>query len=74
MIPLKNGQKEHSWILFWKQAKICTCRYYGNKQKAEKKTPTAKKKNKNKTGLKATCHVWIIFMITNLLQQPIYWV
>lgn len=48
MIPLKNGQKEHSWILFWKQAKICTCRYYGNKQKAEKKTPTAKKKNKTK--------------------------
>lgn len=28
--------KKHSWILFWKQVKICTCRYYGNKQKAEK--------------------------------------
>lgn len=36
MIPLKNGRKEHAWILFWKQVKICTCRYYGNKQKAEK--------------------------------------
>lgn len=44
MIPLKNGQKEHSWILFWNHAKTCTCRYYGNKQKAEgKNPPTAKK-------------------------------
>lgn len=48
MIPLKNWQKEHSWILFWKQAKICTCRYYGNKQKAEKKS-TNSEKNKKKT-------------------------
>ena len=46
MIPLKNGQKEQSWILFWKQAKICTCCYYGNKQKAEKKPPTTAKKSR----------------------------
>lgn len=71
MIPLKNGRKEHSWILFWKQAKICTCRYYGNKQKAEKKHYQQQQK---RTGLKATCHVWIIFMIITPLQQPIYWV
>lgn len=42
--------------------------------KKQRKKHQQQKKKQNKTGLKATCHVWIIFMITNLLQQPIYWV